>query len=75
MFATDLVFSLRDLGLNISFNSEIVTKRLHSYCFKLLESDIPLLGTGSHNNIAAANCKTSSFMRVSSVTCNALWEH
>ena len=41
MFITDLVFSLRDLGLIVSFNSEIVTERLHSNnVFKLLETYI-----------------------------------
>ena len=68
MFATDLVFSYRDLGLIISFNSEIITKRPPSKCFLLLESYFFFLALE-----AIVNCKTS-FMGELSVTCNAHWE-
>ena len=49
MFTTDLVFSYLDLGLLITFNSEIVTRRSPSKCF-LTFGVIYFFGTGSHNN-------------------------
>ena len=57
----------------ISFNSEIVTKRPPSKCFKTFGVIFFFLALEAITIVVVVNCKTS-FMRESSVTCNALWE-
>ena len=54
------------------FNSEIVTKRLHSNCFLNFWSHI-FFSALEAITIADVNCKTS-FIRKSSVPCNEPWE-
>ena len=61
-----------DLGLIISFKSEIVTKRPPSECFKTFGVIFFFLALETIT-IAVVNGKTS-FMCELSVTCNALWE-
>ena len=60
------------MGLVISFNSEIITKRPPSECFKNFGVLFFFLALEAIT-IAVVNCKTS-FMRELSVTCNAVWE-
>ena len=53
MFGTDLAFQQRDLALEISFHSKIITKGSPPKCFQAYGVVFFLLartGTGSHND-------------------------
>ena len=76
MFGTNLAFQQRDLALEISFHSEIITKGSPPKCFQAYGVVFFLLahtGTGSHNDPLLIVKKMAEETHVTS-TCNALWE-
>ena len=71
MFGTDLAFQQRDLALEISFHSEIITKGSPPKCFQAYGVVFFLLartGTGSHNDPLLIVKKMAEETRVTSTT-------
>ena len=71
MFSTNLAFQQRDLALEISFHSEIITKGSLPKCFQAYRVIIFLLvhtGTGSHNDLLLIVKKMAEETHVTSTT-------